>query len=597
MIQTSPAPMPPPPAVPSNRELIQRLIDDWILPRWPQIAYGFLLTTVLAVCTAAYPLIIKYSFDNLKPGQTDTLPLILTAIILVTAARALFLYLQAVETNRFVYRLGTDMQTTAFAHVLASDFARQTREAPAHLMSRLTNDIGNVQGAIQATMTTAIRDTLNVAGLVGSMIYIDWGLSLIVLGVYPFAGIPIALLSKRLRRVAKRTQSEMGDSTALLAEKLSSARLIKSYGLEEYASRRVNRSFEQLFSLRMKAVRARARIDPMLEALGGVAVAGVIALATWRISAGALTIGDFIGFVSALLLAAQSIRAVGSLPSKIQEGLAAAESFYGLLDEKPRVVDKLGAMPLAVKTGEIMFDRVAFAYDSAPHINAIQDVSLQVPGGQMVALVGRSGAGKTTLINLVPRLFDVTGGAIRIDGQDLRDVTIASLRGQISIVSQDVTLFDDTIRANIALGRLGASEGDIVAAAKAAAAHEFILAQPAGYDTEIGDRGMRLSGGQRQRIALARAILKDAPILLLDEATSALDSESERLVQDALSRFTRGRTTLVIAHRLSTVRDASLIAVFEAGTIIETGTHAALMAHDGAYARLVRSQALETEAA
>ena len=580
---------------PANRDLLQRFLHDWIVPRWAQIAYGFVLTTVLAACTGAYPLIIKHSFDNLKDGKAEALPLILSAIVGVTAARALFLYLQTVETNRFVMRMATDMQTAAFSHLIAADFARLSRDAPGQLMSRLTNDIGFIQNAVQSTLTTAVRDTLTVATLVGSMIYIDWGLSLIILGVYPFAGLPIALVSKRLRRVAKRTQSELGDSTALLSEKLSGARLIKSYGLEDYALGRVTRSFEQLFLLRMKAIRARARIDPMLEAFGGLAVAGVIALATWRISSGVLTVGDFMGFVSALLLAAQSIRAVGSLPAKIQEGLAATESFYALMDEKPLVIDKPGARALSVAHGKIEFEGVGFAYDTSRDLTAIRNVSLIVPGGKTAALVGRSGAGKTTLINLVPRLFDATTGRIVIDGQDIRDVTIGSLRAAVSIVSQDVTLFDDTIRANIALGRLGASEAEIISAAKAAAAHDFILAQPAGYDTEIGDRGMRLSGGQRQRLALARAILKDAPILLLDEATSALDSESERLVQDALARFTRGRTTLVIAHRLSTVRDADLIAVFDDGTIIETGTHTSLMAQDGAYTRLVRSQALKND--
>jgi ATP-binding cassette, subfamily B, bacterial MsbA len=286
------------------------------------------------------------------------------------------------------------------------------------------------------------------------------------------------------------------------------------------------------------------------------------------------------------------VRALGRLSGKLQEGRAGAESIYALLGEMPRVIDQPGAKPLVIADGQITFERVAFAYESAENTNAIVDVSLEVPGHKTVALVGRSGAGKSTMINLVPRLFDLTGGRILIDGQDIKSVTLASLRGQIAIVSQDVTLFDDTIRANIALGRLDATEDEIFAAAKAAAAHDFILAQPNGYDTGIGDRGQRLSGGQRQRLALARAILKDAPILLLDEATSALDTESERLVQEALARFTRNRTTLVIAHRLSTIQNADLICVMDEGRIIELGTHADLFAKGGNYANLCRQQFL-----
>ncbi len=423
------------------------------------------------------------------------------------------------------------------------------------------------------------------------MIYLDWVMSVIVLCVYPIAAIPVAMLSTKLRRVAKQTQNELGGMTSLLTEKLSAARLIKSFRLEDYASGRLNTSFEQVYKLRMKAVKNRARIDPLLEALGGIAVAGVIGFAYWRIANGISTVGDFMGFITALLMASQPIRALGNLSGRINEGLAAAESFYGLIDERPLIVDRPGARPLALADAAIRFEDVGFAYDRHG-IQAISNFTLDVPGGRTVALVGRSGAGKSTVLNLVPRLFDVDQGRISIDGQDIRDVTLASLRDAISIVSQDVTLFDDTIGGNIALGRLGASQADIRAAAEAAAADDFIMAQPQGYATELGDRGLRLSGGQRQRLALARAILKDAPILLLDEATSALDTESERLVQDALARFTRNRTTLVIAHRLSTVQNADLICVMDDGTIVEMGTHLQLLAADGHYARLVRSQAL-----
>jgi subfamily B ATP-binding cassette protein MsbA len=484
------------------------------------------------------------------------------------------------------------MQKVSFEHLIWSDLARLTRDTPGRLVSKLTNDIAFIQVAASAALSTAVRDTLSVIALAISMFYLDWVMSLIVLCVYPIAALPVAAISKRLRGVAKRTQNELGDMTSLLTEKLSSVRLIKSFRLENYATQRLDQSFEQVYDLRMKAVRARARLDPMLEALGGIAVAGVIAFAYWRIANGISTVGDFMGFVAALLMASQPIRALGNLSARINEGLAAAESFYGIIDEKPRIYDRPGAKELKVQSGTIRFEDVAFGYDEQTDDRAVSDFSLEVPGGRTVALVGRSGAGKSTVLNLVPRLFDVTHGRISIDGQDLRDLTLASLRGAVSIVAQDVTLFDDTIGANIAMGRLGAPESAIIAAAKAAAAHDFILAQPQGYATQIGDRGLRLSGGQRQRIALARAILKDAPILLLDEATSALDTESEQLVQEALARFTKNRTTLVIAHRLSTVQNADVICVMEAGTIAEIGTHRQLLADGGIYARFVRSQAL-----
>jgi subfamily B ATP-binding cassette protein MsbA len=578
--------------------MLARFFRDWVWPRRKALVAALLLSALFAAVTPLYPFILRTLFDTVETGQTELLPMLIAAIVVVPVLRSILLYLQTVVSNGLVTRITTDIQQRSFRHLVVADFERLARGRPGDFVSRLTNDVGYIQLGTQAALNTAIKETLTIIALVGYMLWRDWQLTLIVLVVFPLAALPIAAISRKLRDVSKRTQHGLEHMTSLLTEKLSSTRLIKTFRLEEYAAGRADRSFEDIYRLRMKAVRSRAALDPMLEVLGALAVAGVVAFAYWRISAGHSTIGEFVGFATVLFLMAPAIRGLGNLSTRVNEGLAAVERVYELLDEEPRVVDRPGARPLPVARGEIRFENVSFSYPDQHgqhgehRSEAISNFSLTVPGGATVALVGRSGAGKSTIINLVPRLFDVDAGRILIDGHDIRDVTLASLRGAISIVSQDVTLFDDTIRANIGLGRLGAGESDIVAAAKAAAAHEFVLAQPHGYDTEIGDRGARLSGGQRQRLALARAILKDAPILLLDEATSALDTESERLVQQALARFTRGRTTLVIAHRLSTVQSADLICVMDAGAIVETGTHAELMGRDGAYARLAQSQLL-----
>lgn len=581
-----------------TKGLLGRFWRDWLWPYRAQLGLALLLMALVAGTTGAYPLIIKHSYDALTtPGQAgpvvgDIIVLVLVAIVAVTSFRATVLYLQTVVTSRVIMRAIVDIQRACFAHLLASDFARLSRDPPGQTMSRLTNDLTYLQNATQATLNSAVRDVLTVVALVAAMIYLDWVMALVVLAIYPVAAVPITNIGKRLRRVSKDTQVELGDMTAQLTDALSGARLIKTYGLEAHAANRVSGSFEEVFRLRMKAVRTRARLEPMLEALGGAAIAGVIGLAYFRISSGINTVGDFTGFVSALLMAAQPVRGLGNLNARIQEGLAAAERLYEILDEKPAVIDPPSAPALVISRGAIAFDHVSFAYRDGETV--LDDISVTIPAGQTIALVGRSGAGKSTVLNLVPRLFDPTHGRIMIDGQDIRAVSLKSLRGAIAVVSQDITLFNDSVRQNIAFGRLGASDDQIRAAAQAAAADDFIMALPKGYDTVIGADGFNLSGGQRQRVALARAILKDAPILLLDEATSALDTQSEQLVQEALAAFSRDRTTMVIAHRLATVQNAHRIVVMDQGRIIEEGTHASLLARGGAYAELCQAQFLQS---
>ncbi len=575
----------------NSLQMMRRLWSEHVRAYLPQLILAFLLISLLAGITGAYPVIIKYSYDMLSSGNTGFLWLIMAALVVVTSTKGLVDYLQSLLTNRISINLGLDMQKRLFAHLLQADFERLTREQPGQLLSRIGGDLGSIQTAVMAIFTIAIRDVMTVVALAISMFYLDWLMTLAVLLFYPLAVIPIASIGKIIRKNAYRTAQQSGTTTSALIEHLSSPRLIKTFRLEGYALSRVSEEFDQVNALRLRTVRIRSALNPILEIFGGVAVAAVIGFAAYRITHGSKTVGDFTGFVSALLMISQPIRSFGNLNTRIQEGLAGAERFYEVLNEKPLIVSAPGAKPLLLTAGEIAFENVCFSY-AGDGRNAVRNFSLTVRPDTTVALVGRSGAGKSTIFNLVPRLYDPQRGTIAIDGQDIRKVTVESLRDAMALVSQDITLFDDTIEANIALGRLNATRDEIVAAAKAAAAHEFIERLPAGYQTFIGDRGMRLSGGQRQRVALARAILRDAPILLLDEATSALDAESERLVQQALARFSRTRTTLVIAHRLSTVKNADVICMMEEGEIVEMGTHAELLARGGAYAQLCKSQTL-----
>ncbi len=576
-----------------TRPLVRRFVADWVRGQWRALVVAGILMLLLAVVTGGYPIVIKFAFDSLR-GMVGlrVVGTVLAAVAGITILRSGLLFLQNVATSRVVLRIATDLQRATFGHLMEADYARLTRRPPGELVARLTSDIQLLHQACQTTLSSAVRDTLSIGALVGTMFYLDWSMALVALAIYPLAAWPIAVVSRRLRQVSRRAQAEVGDLMSLLTEKLASARLIKTFRLEHYARHRLDRSFDGILATRMRAVADRARLDPMLELLGGAAVVGVILLAYWRISSGQTSVGDFMGFLGALLMVTQPIRAVGNVSSAASEGLAALERVYEVLDERATIVDRLGAEPLCVGAGTIVFDRVTFRYPGGAG-PALRDLSLTIPGGKTVAVVGRSGAGKSTLINLVPRLFDVSEGRITIDGQDIAGVTVASLRDAVAIVSQEVSLFDDSIIANIRLGRLEATDREVVAAAEAAAAHEFIVDQPAGYETVIGDRGERLSGGQRQRLALARAILKQAPILLLDEATSALDTESERLVQEALAQFAESRTTLIVAHRLSTIQTADIIYVLEAGALLESGSHQDLMARGGRYAELCHLQAMD----
>lgn len=579
-------------SVPNNKQLAMRVWRMWMAPQKKRVFGALILMVLVAATTSVYPLLIQQTLDMANERNPDVffVPLLVVGVVVI---KSLSLYFQTVVTSSIVLRVLQKMQIAMFNRLLTSDLARLNREATGRYLSRFTNDVSVVREGLMRVLTNAVRDLLTLIGVAAAMIYMDWLLAIVVLVILPLAAVPISALGKRMRKVSADAQAYLGDMTALLNESLSGARMVKTYGLEDYERERSGTFFEGLYGWTMKLVRGRARVDPTMEILGGIAIAGVLSFSVWRIFEGAGTVGDFTGFVAALAIMAPSARALGTLHVVFQESMAAVQRVFALLDEEPSIQDHADAKPLEVREGKVSFKGVGFKYDEgAP---ALMDFSLDVAPGTTVALVGPSGAGKTTVINLIPRLYDATSGSVSIDGQDVKQVTLASLRKEMAIVSQDVTMFNDSVRANIAFGRLDASDEEIRAAAKVAAADDFIEAMPEGYDTVVGDRGVKLSGGQRQRIALARAVLRDAPILLLDEATSALDAESERKVQDALEVLRKGRTTIVIAHRLATVREADMICVMEKGRVVELGSHDELVAADKLYARLCKMQYFSDE--
>ena len=573
----------------SSLALVRRLVRDFIWRHAGQIALAFVCMGVAAGSTALRAWLMEPVLDKIFIARDASLLLLLGGAALVLALVKGFAdYGQTVWMNRVGQRVIADIQKACFARLIRADLAYFNATSSGMLISRLTNDVGLLRQAAANVLAGIGRDAITVVFLIGLMFYQDWLLALIAFFAFPLAIRPIVGIGRRIRRVSANTQAEMGQLTTLLSQTFQGARHVKAYGMEEYEERRAAGLIERIFALVDRANRTRSRATPMMEALGGAAIAAVILYGGQQVISGARTPGAFFSFITALLLAYQPVKALAILNANLQEGLAAAQRVFQVLDIEPAIRDSRGALPLHVETGEVRFENVRFGYH--PGTAALDDISLTVPGGSTVALVGPSGAGKSTMLNLIPRFYDVDAGALSIDGQDVRSVTLASLRSSIALVAQEVSLFDDTVRANIAYGRFGATADESEAAAAATGAERFIRELPQGYDTVVGEHGVLLSGGQRQRLAIARAMLRDAPILLLDEATSALDSESERQVQAALRRLMKGRTTIVIAHRLSTVIGADLICVLDRGRVVEAGRHAQLLARSGLYARLYETQ-------
>lgn len=545
---------------------------------------------LMAAATAASAWLMEPVVNDIFVNRDESMLMpVGLAVFAVFIIKGLANYGQATLMAYVGLRIVTDNQNRLFDKLSRMDVKFFQDSNTGGLISRFLVDINQMRGAVSNAWVSLGKDAMTLIGLIGVTFYQDWRLALIAFIIFPAALLPIVKLGRRMRKVTANTQREMGLFTTLLEQTIQGIRVVKAYSMEAYERGRVSEIVERVFNLTMKAERTRALSSPIMETLGGVAVGIVIFYGGYRVIHGNTDAGSFFSFITALLLAYEPMKRLANLNAALQQGLAGADRLFQMLDMEPAIQEAPNArdLPKPVK-GAVEFRNVGFAYtqDRA----TLNDLSLTVPAGKTVALVGPSGAGKSTILNLIPRFYDVAEGAVLVDGEDVRGLTFQSLRGAMALVSQEVTLFDDTVRANIAYGRAGASEDEIIEAAKNAAAHDFIAELPDGYDTLVGEQGVKLSGGQRQRLAIARAMLKNAPILLLDEATSALDTESERQVQAALDALMTDRTTLVIAHRLSTVVRADLICVIVDGRVAEQGSHAELLARGGHYKHLYELQ-------
>jgi subfamily B ATP-binding cassette protein MsbA len=565
--------------------LIARMLKTYVRPQVRSLVFIFILMLISAAMTGALAQLMEPTIDKIfNEKNAKMLFPVATAVFLVFTVRGLATYGHSVLLNRLGLRVVADLQRDMFNHLVYADVTFIHGQSSGQLLSRFLSDVAMIRAALTDSLTSIGKSALSVIFLIGVMFYQDWKLSIVSLFVFPVAAYAIARLGKKLRKVSAATQARIGDMTSMLSQALQGCKHVKSYGKEEFERARINDLIESVFKLLTKAFRISAVLTPIGEVLNGVAIVTIITYGGMQVIEGESTAGKLFSFIAAFLLAFEPIKRITRVSNTLQMGMASLDRTFMLLDVKQRIADKPGAEDLKVRHPVISFHDVRFAYNESSE--ALRGISFTAPAGKTIALVGESGAGKSTILNLIPRFYDVTGGRIEIDGHDIRDVTQKSLRENMALVSQEVAIFSDTVRENIAYGAPGAPDEQIFAAAKMAAAHEFILELPQGYNTLVGENGLKLSGGQRQRISIARAFLRNTPILLLDEATSALDANSERLVQSALKQLQKGRTTVVVAHRLSTIMEADIIFVMSQGQILESGNHASLLAKDGAYTRL-----------
>ncbi len=515
------------------------------------------------------------------------------AIVVIYLLKGIGAYLSGYLMADVGQRVVRDLRNSLFTHILGQSAAFFSSRTSGKLISRVTNDVSQIQQAVSETLGDLARESLSLVGFAGLLFYYDARLALVCLTGAPIVVYPLVRLGQRVRRTTRRSQEALEQITHVTAEAFTGHRIVKAFGAEARETEKFRRASQYFYRTSMKVTSVLSVMPPLMELIGGLALAAALWYGSQEITSGRLTMGEFVAFIAALFMMYGPAKKLSRVNASLQQAIASSERIFEMLDTHSEVTELAGADALPRFRDRIEFRDVQFRYDGTNGDDTLAGVSFTVWAGQMLAIVGRSGAGKTTLVNLLPRFYDVTAGAIVVDGRDIRDVTLASLRAQIGIVTQETVLFDDTVAANIAFGRPTATRAEIEAASRAAHAHDFVAALPEGYDTMIGERGQRLSGGQRQRLAIARAILRDSPILILDEATSSLDAQSEMLVQEALSNLMLNRTAFVIAHRLSTVRRADAIAVLERGRVVEAGTHDELLARGGVYAKLYELQLQE----
>tara|TARA_B100000676_G_scaffold310612_1_gene377712 strand:- start:1958 stop:3820 length:1863 start_codon:yes stop_codon:yes gene_type:complete len=578
----------------SSKILVRRLLRNQLWPQRKRIFLTFLCMVLVAGTSASMIYLLKDVVDQvLIARDRSMLYLLPAAIIGLAIISGMAGYFEAINMEIIGHRMVANLQTSMYRGVIRADLQFFHDNSVGNLISRFINDANLLRYSMAKALTGLVKDSLLVIFLSMILIFHNWSLALLTVFVFPLALYPIVRIGKRIRKISRNTQVETGDLTTILDETFQGARHVKAYTMEQRETERASDAIERVFVLTRKAARVQAISRPLMESLGGIALACAILYGGLQVIDGTMTTGELASFMAALLAAYKPMKNIANLNATLQQGLAAAQRVFSVLDLRSNITEREDARPILNTRGKIRFEDVHFRYTDKS--TALNGINLDIEAGKTVALVGPSGAGKSTILNLIPRFYDVESGKVTIDGQDVRDLTMESLRNNIALVSQEILLFDDTVRANIAYGKPDATEEEIVRAAADAGAAEFISEFPDGYDTHVGGRGAKLSGGQRQRIAIARAMLKDAPILLLDEATSALDTETERQVQAALSRLKEGRTTLVIAHRLSTIVDADCIFLMENGRVMETGTHAELVVKTGAYAKLYAMQFADDE--